>query len=119
MGGRSRSRSTQRRSCKNVNHNTSAPILIYILLRRRLVSVTQMSSVRQVQAHQPVMWSHNGLVNLQVCWTPAQRLDIDTPLLRVEVERFQRSCLTCEFHRINMLVASVVSCSRVPFGVLV
>ena len=78
-----------------------------------------MSSVRQIQPHQSVMWSHKGLVHLQVGRTAAQALHIDTPLLRVEMESLQCSLLARQFHGVNVLVSSIVSCSGVSLGVLV
>lgn len=78
-----------------------------------------MPTVRQVQAHQSVVGAHDGLVDLQVCRATTERLHVDPPFLWVEVEGLQGSRLACEFHRVNVLVSSVVSCPGISFGVLV
>lgn len=93
--------------------------VVCLLLLRCLVSVTQMSTVRQVQTHQSVVGAHDGLVNLQVRRAATKWLHVDSPFLRVEVEGLQSSRLACEFNRVNVLVSSVVSCSGVSFRVLV
>jgi hypothetical protein len=65
------------------------------------------------------MWSHNGLVDLQICRTATQALNIDTPLFSGEPKGFEGSRLTCQFDRINMLVTAIVACGRVAFGIFV
>ena len=78
-----------------------------------------MTTMRQIQTHKSVMRSHQGLIYLEICRTPTQALNVDTPLLRVQVKCFECSLLTCELDGIDVLVTTVVSCSRVPFGVLI
>lgn len=65
------------------------------------------------------MGSHQSLVDLQVGRTATQTLHVDTPFLGVKVKRLQGSCLTCELHGVDVLVSSVVSCSRISFRVFV
>lgn len=78
-----------------------------------------MSTVRQVQAHQSLMWPHDCLIDLQISWTAAERLHIHTPLFRVQAECFQSALLAEQFHCVNVLVATVVPCSWIALGVLV
>ncbi len=81
--------------------------------------MAQMSSMWQIKTHEAVMWSHQGLIDLQVRGASTQTLHIDSPPLGVEMESFERSLLTCELDGINVLVSSVVSCTWVAFGVFV
>lgn len=90
-----------------------------VLLLRSLVTVAQMSTVRQIQTHQPFVRPHQGLVDLQVRRGTAQALDVDTPLLGVKVEGLESTPLACQLDGINVLVATVVSGTRVALGVLV
>lgn len=46
-------------------------------------------------------------------------LNVDTPLLRIETEGLEGSALAKAFGLIDVLIASVVSCSWVTLGVLV
>ena len=78
-----------------------------------------MTSMRKIQTHQSIVWSHQSLIDLQVGRTSTQTLHIDAPLLRIEMECLQCSLLTCEFNGIDVLVSAVVSCSWVTLGVLV
>ena len=90
-----------------------------LLLCWGLVSVTKMSTVGKIQAHQSIMRLHDGLVDLEISRAAAKTLYIDTPFLRVQLKRFEGASLACQLNSINVLVASVVSCSRVPLAVLV
>jgi hypothetical protein len=81
--------------------------------------MAQMSSVRKIQAHQPLMWSHQSLIDLQVGRTTTQALHIDPPLLCVEAERLQCASLTSQLNGVDVLVAAVVSGTRVAFRVLI
>ena len=79
----------------------------------------QMTTVRQVKTHQAVVWSHESLVDLKIGGTAAQALNIDTPLLRVDVEGLEGSCLAKELNLIDVLVATIVSGTGIALGVLV
>ena len=81
--------------------------------------MAEMSSMWKIEAHETVMWFHQSLVYLQVCWASTQALHVDTPLLGVEMECLQRSLLTCELNSVNVLVSTIVSCSWISFRVLV
>lgn len=90
-----------------------------LLLLRSLVAMAQMASVREVKTHESVVRSHQSLIDLQIGRTAAQTLNIHSPLFWVEVEGLECSLLACELHSVDMLVASVVSCSWVAFRVFV
>lgn len=78
-----------------------------------------MSTVGQIETHEPVVWPHDGLVDLQVCWATAEALYVDTPLLRVQTEGFKGTLLAQKLNGINMLVTTVVAGTGVALGVLV
>lgn len=84
-----------------------------------LVTVGQVATMGQVETHQSVVWLHDGLVDLQVGWRARQGLDVDAPLLRVQVEGLQGSGLAQQLDSVDVLVTTVVSGARVTFGVLV
>ena len=65
------------------------------------------------------MWSHYGLIHLQVCGSAAQALNVDAPLLRIETEHFESTSLAREFDGVNVLISSVVSSARVAFGIFI
>lgn len=81
--------------------------------------MTQVTTVRKIKTHESVMRSHDSLVDLQICWTTAQTLDIDTPLVRFEVEGLESTSLAGQFDGVNMLVSTVVSSTWVTLRVLV
>ncbi len=78
-----------------------------------------MSAVRKIQAHQSLMWSHQCLVDLQIGRAATQALHIDTPLFGIQAECLERASLAGQFDGVNVLVASIVSSTRVALGVLV
>lgn len=81
--------------------------------------MTQMPSVRKIQAHQSLMWSHQCLVDLQIGRAATQALHIDPPLLRIQAECLERASLAGQLNGVDMLVATIVSSTRVAFGVFV
>jgi hypothetical protein len=94
-----------------------------------------MASVREVKAHDAVMSVEDGRVSVEVGGRSRKSLkmlafvltmiilgltlNIDTPLLRVKTEGLEGSPLTESLSLINVLIATVVSCSGVALGVLV
>lgn len=78
-----------------------------------------MSTVGKVQAHEPVVRPHDGLVCLKVRWAAAQALNVDTPLLRVETKGLQSTLLAKQLDLIDVLVAAVVTGTGVSLRVLV
>ena len=75
--------------------------------------------MRKIQSHQPVMWSHQRLVDLQMCGAAAQGLHIYARLLRIQAECRECAGLTGKLDGINVLVASVVASARIAFGIFV
>lgn len=83
----------------------------FSLLLWGLVAVAQMSSVREIKAHKSLMRSHDSLVDLEVGRGATQALHIDTPFLRVQRKGLESSSLAEQLDSINVLVATVVSCT--------
>jgi len=81
--------------------------------------VGQVTTVWEIQTHQPVVGAHDGLVNLEVGGRTRQALDIDSPLLGVATESLEGSLLASELDGVNVLVAAVVTCAGVSLRVLV
>lgn len=79
----------------------------------------QVTAVGQVQAHEPVVGLHDGLVSLEVGRAAAQALDVDAPLLRVETKGLESTPLAEQLDLVNVLVATVVAGAGVALGVLV
>jgi hypothetical protein len=63
--------------------------------------------------------SLRSLVSVQVGRAARQALDIDTPLIRVEMESLESSLLAEQLDPVNVLVATVVTGTGVTLGVLV
>ena len=91
----------------------------HLLLLGGLVAVAQMATVGEVQSHESSMRRHEGLVDLQVGGTATQGLNVDTPLLRVDVEGLESSLLAEQLNLVDVLVAAVVPGAGVALGVLV
>jgi hypothetical protein len=84
-----------------------------------LVSMGQMASMRKVKTHQSLVRPHDSLVCLKVGRAAAQCLYIDSPLLRVESEGLESSCLAEQLHTIDLLISTVVSGAWVSLRVFV
>ena len=95
------------------------PTRMHLLFLRSLIAMAQVATVRQIQTHQAIMRSHDCLVYLHVRRAPTQALDVNAPLLWVEPECFQRSSLTHQLDSVNVLIATIIACAWVAFGVLV
>jgi hypothetical protein len=78
-----------------------------------------MTSVGKIQTHETLMGAHESLVDLQVGRATTEALNVDTPLLGVEVESLQGTSLAGELNGINVLVTTVVTSTGVTLGVLV
>jgi hypothetical protein len=65
----------------------------YALPRGSLVTVTQMTPMREIKTHKSLVGSHDSLVGLQVGRATTQALNIDTPLLRVQMEGLESTSL--------------------------
>ena len=81
--------------------------------------MTQVTTVGQVETHQTFVRAHEGLVDLQVGRATTQALDVDTPLVGLEVEGLQSTSLACKLNGINVLVTTIVTSSRISLRVLV
>jgi len=78
-----------------------------------------MATVGEVKTHEAAVRGHDGLVNLEVGGAAAEALDVDTPLLGVEVEGGESTLLAEKLNLVNVLVASVVAGTGITLGVLV
>jgi len=63
------------------------------LSRGSLVTMTQMTSMREIKTHKSLMGSHDSLVDLQIGRATTQALNIDTPFLGVQMEGFESTSL--------------------------
>ena len=79
----------------------------------------QVTTVGEVKTHETSVRRHDGLVNLQVGRATGQALDVDTPLLGVNVEGVQSTSLAEQLNLVDVLVATVVASAGVTLGVLV
>ena len=93
--------------------------MVNLLLGGSLVTVTQVTTMGQVKTHKTVMRAHEGLVDLEVGRATRETLDVDTPLLRVEVESLESTSLAGELNGIDVLVTTIVTSSGVTLRVLV
>lgn len=73
----------------------------------------------KVKTHETAVDRHDSLVNLQVGRAARQALDIDTPLLGVEVEGLESSLLAKQLDLVDVLVATIVTSTGVTLRVLV
>ena len=81
--------------------------------------MTQMATMGKVKTHEAPMRGHQSLVHLQVGRGTTEALNIDTPLLGVEVEGLQGAGLACKLNGVDVLVATIVTRAGVALGVLV
>ena len=91
----------------------------HVLPLGSLVSVAQMATVGEIQAHQPVVWLHNGLVCLEVGRASTQALDVDTPLLGIQSKGLESTLLAQKFYGIDVLIATIVTSTWITLRVLV
>lgn len=89
------------------------------LAGRSLVTVAQMSTVGKVKTHETAVRRHNSLVNLEVGGGSRKALDVNTPLLGVEVEGLKGTALAEKLDLVDVLVSTVVTSTGVTLGVLV
>lgn len=94
--------------------------LVYSLLSLgSLVAVAQVAAMGQIETHETAVGRHDGLVDLQVGRAATEALDVDTPLLVVEVEGIKSTALAEQLDLVNVLVATIVTSTGVALGVLV
>jgi hypothetical protein len=89
------------------------------LLGGGLVTVAKMATVGEVKAHQTTVRRHDSLVDLEVGGRSRKALDVDTPLLRVEVEGLKGTTLAEKLDLVDVLVATIVTSTGVTLRVLV
>ena len=65
------------------------------------------------------MWPHECLVDLQVRWTTAQSLHIDTPFLRIQIKCLERTRLAGKLNGVYVLISTVVASTWVTLRVLI
>jgi hypothetical protein len=104
---------------QTVRHGLEVLGHIRDLLGRGLVAVGKMASMGKVETHESVANLHEGRVNVQVGWRTRKRLNVHSPLLRVEAEGGQSPLLTETLALVNVLVAAVITGTRIPLGILV
>mmetsp|Transcript_5554 Transcript_5554/g.15704 ORF Transcript_5554/g.15704 Transcript_5554/m.15704 type:complete len:304 (-) Transcript_5554:314-1225(-) len=89
------------------------------LLLVGLVTVTEVTTVRQVKSHNAVVWIQERAVHVEVGRRPREGLHVHSPLFRVEPESLESSLLAKALCHVNELVTSVVSRTWITFRVLV
>jgi hypothetical protein len=78
-----------------------------------------MATVGEVETHETTVRGHDGLVDLEVGRAARQALDVDTPLLGVDVEGLEGTLLAEKLDLVDVLVAAIVTGTGVTLGVLV
>lgn len=78
-----------------------------------------MATVRKVKTHETVMGTHESLVDLQVGRATTQALDVNTPLVGVEVKGLESTGLAQKLNGIDVLVSTIVTSTGVALRVLV
>lgn len=81
--------------------------------------MAQVATVGEIEAHKTAPRRHKGLVNLQIGRATTQALNVDTPLLLVEVEGLESTLLAKQLDGVNVLVAAVVTRTGQALRVLV
>mmetsp|Transcript_125308 Transcript_125308/g.176905 ORF Transcript_125308/g.176905 Transcript_125308/m.176905 type:complete len:304 (-) Transcript_125308:281-1192(-) len=89
------------------------------LLLGSIVAMSQMSTRRQVQAHDTTVRWQECCVDSEVGWASTVGLDIHTPFLLVQGESFQCSRFAQILHLIDDLIATIITIARLTLGVLV
>lgn len=89
------------------------------LLLGGLVTVAQMATMGKVETHETAVDRHDSLVDLEVGGGSRKALDVDTPLLGVEVESLKSTLLAETLDLVDVLVATIVTSTGVTLRVLV
>ena len=56
---------------------------------------------------------------LEVCRGTRERLDVDTPFLRIQLESLESTLLTKQFNLVDIFVSSIVASTWVSFAILI
>lgn len=78
-----------------------------------------MATVRQVEAHQAIVDIKDSRVGVEVGGRAREWLHVDTPFGGIQAECLQSSVLAKYLSLVDELVATVISCAWVSFGVFV
>ena len=89
------------------------------LLLGCLVTVAQMATMGKIETHETAVDRHDGLVDLEVGRAAGQALNVDTPLLGVEVEGLKGTVLAENLNLVDVLVATIVAGAGKTLRVLV
>ena len=81
--------------------------------------MAKVTTVRKVKTHETAMDRHDSLVDLEVGRAAGESLDVNTPLLRVDVEGLEGTTLAEKLDLVDVLVATVVTGTGVTLRVLV
>lgn len=81
--------------------------------------MAQMTAMRKIQTHQAAMGGHDSLVDLKVGRAAAEALNIDTPLLGVNIEGLESTTLAKQLNLVDVLVTAVVTSTGQALRVLV
>lgn len=81
--------------------------------------MAQVATVGQVETHETAVRRHDSLVDLQVGRAATEALNVDTPLLVVEVEGIESTTLAEQLDLVNVLVTAIVTSTGVALRVLV
>lgn len=81
--------------------------------------MAKMATVGKVKTHETAVGRHDSLVDLEVGGRSRKALDVDTPLLRVEVEGLKGTALAEKLDLIDVLVATIITSTGVTLRVLV
>lgn len=79
----------------------------------------KMATVGEVKTHETTVRGHDGLVDLEVGRAAGQALNVDTPLLGVEVEGLKGTVLAENLDLVDVLVATIVAGAGETLRVLV
>mmetsp|Transcript_23338 Transcript_23338/g.28922 ORF Transcript_23338/g.28922 Transcript_23338/m.28922 type:complete len:237 (+) Transcript_23338:808-1518(+) len=88
-------------------------------LRRRLMTVREVTAMRQREAHDAATGRHKTRVHGKVGRAARERLHVDRPLLGVGTEGLKSALLAKELYLVDDLIATVIAASGVSLGVLV
>mmetsp|Transcript_3135 Transcript_3135/g.9568 ORF Transcript_3135/g.9568 Transcript_3135/m.9568 type:complete len:280 (+) Transcript_3135:627-1466(+) len=81
--------------------------------------VRKMAAVWQVESHEAVMWFQQPSIHGHVCRGARERLNVYSPLARVQPIGLESTLHAQTFCHVNKLIATVITGARISLGVLV
>lgn len=78
-----------------------------------------MATVGEIKTHETAVRGHDGLVDLEVGRAAGQALNVDTPLLGVEMEGLEGTVLAEHLDLVDVLVTTIVAGAGETLRVLV